>query len=377
MFAFVPMKLASRWIATAAVLVSISGFGVRPAYAQAPAAYRAPQLPTFSCAGNEPFWNLRIANEDAVLGGVDAADRAFRGELTWLEHSGIYAWSGRAEDVRSDELEALIDEHQCRDTMAGEIFPYRVRISLPGSKKAEGCCRTEASAARPAPVASGAGVSASPIGGSAVVPLPVEPTRQAARPASSAAAAPAAGTGKTGAPIAPTRPSRTAAAEVVPVPEAPAPPAPEPAPVLAAEAIPDAVTPQANDLPPGEAAIEGKAPDDWARLLGELLPAIDVCLGRVDDSGAVVTKAWPVSDEMIGVRIVDRDGRRWDCFAPSTAHTVARLEPVDKDAPSLPGEGSPLFTRAGGRPPKGECLRTEVISDETGRRVGWLSYKIC
>jgi hypothetical protein len=124
--------------------------------------------------------------------------------------------------------------------------------------------------------------------------------------------------------------------------------------------------------------MESKAEDDWARLLGDFLPAIDVCLGRVDDSGAVVVKAWTL-DEVghVGVRIVDRDGRRWDCFAPSTAHTVNRLEPVDNDAPALPGEGSPLFTRAGGRPPKGECLRTEVISDETGRRVGWLSYKTC
>jgi hypothetical protein len=152
------------------------------------------------------------------------------------------------------------------------------------------------------------------------------------------------------------------AAESIP-PVAPSPPRIEPEPVV--------------DLPPGESAIEGKAEDDWARFLGDLLPAIDVCLGRVDDSGAVVAKAWPMSDGFVGVRIIDRDSRRWDCFAPVTAHTVDRLEPVDRDAPKLPGEGSPLFTRAGGRPSRGECLRTEIISDETGRRVGWLSYQTC
>lgn len=93
---------------------------------------------------------------------------------------------------------------------------------------------------------------------------------------------------------------------------------------------------------------------DWSRMLPDLLPAIQACIGESADRPRVVLKAWPMNRGMVGVRMArTRDGAATqDCIA-TTGGRVDRLERPSENAEALPGQGRarlPSVTRHPARP---------------------------
>ena len=121
---------------------------------------------------------------------------------------------------------------------------------------------------------------------------------------------------------------------------------------------------------------ESKPPDDWARDVVELWPAMGTCLGAVPRDPPRVVTAWFMNRDRVGVRTRSAAGVRFDCIADETGEAVAELEALPDSPSRLPGEGQPLFSPATLGPPTGECYDHErVVVD--GRTVGWLSYDTC
>ncbi len=126
------------------------------------------------------------------------------------------------------------------------------------------------------------------------------------------------------------------------------------------------------------ADVASKGPDDWSRLIVDLLPAINACLERTPGADTRVTKAWPMNRGMVGVRAGDDGGRRWNCVAPADGGEVRVFAPVPEGAETVPGETTVVFTPSPGSPPAGACFRHErLMNPGTATLIGWLSYHAC
>lgn len=115
---------------------------------------------------------------------------------------------------------------------------------------------------------------------------------------------------------------------------------------------------------------------DWSRMLPDLLPAIQACIGESADRPRVVLKAWPMNRGMVGVRMArTRDGAATqDCIA-TTGGRVDRLERPSENAEALPGQGAPVFLPLHATPPGLTCGRLERVSGRQGEAVaGYLLY---
>lgn len=120
----------------------------------------------------------------------------------------------------------------------------------------------------------------------------------------------------------------------------------------------------------------GKKPDDWARLLPELVPAINACVAREGARVKAVAAAWPMN-RMAGVRIVDAGGAAFDCVVDATGRGTPTLTAVGASSPALPGAGNPLFYPAREPPPIVACGRLERAQNSRGALVGYLHYDPC
>ncbi len=139
---------------------------------------------------------------------------------------------------------------------------------------------------------------------------------------------------------------------------------------------PAAIPAGLEDAP--EADPDRKAPDDWSRLVLELLPAIHACLERTPGPVARLAKAWPMNHGMVGARTRDDGGRRWNCVAPGDGGTVNIFAPVPDGAEIVAGETRVVFTETSHAPPSGACFKHErVMNPETKTLIGWLSYDTC
>ncbi len=127
-----------------------------------------------------------------------------------------------------------------------------------------------------------------------------------------------------------------------------------------------------------EANLDRKAPDDWSRLVLELLPAIRACIEKTPGPAARVTKAWPMNRGMVGARTRDDGGGHWNCVAPAGGGDVSIFARVPDGAEMVPGETRVVFTPAPHAPPTGKCYEHErVMNPETPSLIGWLSYDTC
>jgi len=133
----------------------------------------------------------------------------------------------------------------------------------------------------------------------------------------------------------------------------------------------------ASQVATPETMVAAAGAEDWSRDLAELLPAMRSCLIATPGGPASITKAWQIERGKVGVRTLGPDGRRWACVAASSTDEVAAIDPLAADEQSLPGEGAPLFTSAGQKPPAGDCIQHERARDSDDRFVGWLSYRSC
>ena len=116
---------------------------------------------------------------------------------------------------------------------------------------------------------------------------------------------------------------------------------------------------------------------DWAADLSALLPAIEACLQDSAVSAIGVTKAWPIAEDLTGVRLLTPGGERIDCVAVADGSGIVLTEKV-WSVSQLGGERSPLFTPAAvHRPSASQCVSVSEARDGAGQVVGWLSDDIC
>jgi hypothetical protein len=116
---------------------------------------------------------------------------------------------------------------------------------------------------------------------------------------------------------------------------------------------------------------------DWSDALPTLLPAIRACLERGGPPAAAVTKAWPIAEQLAGVRLLASSGERLDCVAERDGSAVLLTERV-WTVSQLPGERSPMFTPLSEpRPVATACLAVTVARDFRGAVAGWLSTDVC
>jgi uncharacterized membrane protein len=109
-----------------------------------------------------------------------------------------------------------------------------------------------------------------------------------------------------------------------------------------------------GDLPVADLA--AKAADDWSRLLLDLAPAIEACLGATAGPAPRVTKAWPMNRGMVGVRTRNGAGGRFACIAPVVGGPPDRFEPVPAGSRRLPGEDAVVFSPAPQSPARRRLL---------------------
>ena len=120
-----------------------------------------------------------------------------------------------------------------------------------------------------------------------------------------------------------------------------------------------------------------RSADDWSRFLFELLPAVRACIEKTPGQAAYVTKAWPMSRGMVGVRTRNAAAGWFDCTAQYDGSGIERFEAVTSDAEPVVGEGRVLFTPLPDTPLSGRCWQQEKVVDSAGRQIGWLSTNGC
>jgi uncharacterized membrane protein len=116
----------------------------------------------------------------------------------------------------------------------------------------------------------------------------------------------------------------------------------------------------------------------WISDLPELIPAIDACLGKVDNKPARVALAYLLdNDQTASVRLLDAQGGRYECSVPAKGGTVTYWGALgDKDV--MQGENDPIFTRAPTPAPAARnCTESEEAKTPDGHVVGWLTKKTC
>lgn len=119
----------------------------------------------------------------------------------------------------------------------------------------------------------------------------------------------------------------------------------------------------------GETPREGCAYARWDDRLAELLPAIDACLS-LQPAGAAARYAAEEAAGRVLVRLTQGD-MRLDCRAPRDPSAGPAVTTPAQGA--LPGEGDPIFVRAPGQQPGGECYAAPEVRGPDGALLGWLA----
>lgn len=126
--------------------------------------------------------------------------------------------------------------------------------------------------------------------------------------------------------------------------------------------------------------VESAARPTWASFIGELIPAIDACLGRAGGRGVRVTTASALPDGVVSVRLRSRDGGRNVCVAAADGARVVAYEPI-LDTDRLGGEGDPEFVRAASEdaaaPAAEQCRSVNEARSSEGALLGWLLPETC
>ncbi len=118
-------------------------------------------------------------------------------------------------------------------------------------------------------------------------------------------------------------------------------------------------------------------PDDWARLIPDLAPAIAACVARAGTRVKSVAKAWPASAGMAGVRLQETGGGSLDCVVETTGRGTPTLTAVAATRAPLPNAGNPLFYPAREPPPIVACGTLERVQSSRGALLGYLHYDPC
>lgn len=118
------------------------------------------------------------------------------------------------------------------------------------------------------------------------------------------------------------------------------------------------------------------ASDTWTASLSELLPAIDACLAKIEDTPAEVTIAYTLDNGQTSVRLRDSEGGRYECSATLDGAQIDYWGALaDRDV--MQGEGDPVFLRGAAKPAKSNCTTVEPAKSADGKTIGWLQRTSC
>lgn len=96
------------------------------------------------CFGQEPYWNLTIDNEQADYRSLSMGKYVLKltGKVKPLDYMKppMTFWRGRGKGLDGD-LVAFITQERCADTMADQVYRYKISVSLPDGGALTGCCR--------------------------------------------------------------------------------------------------------------------------------------------------------------------------------------------------------------------------------------------
>ena len=309
----------------------------------------------FYCAGSEPLWEVSVQAGKGQFGTVLEGTRALVGRAE-VTPGGEPGWRGRASD--GVELLLSFETAACTNPLLREPVRHRALLVVGGTARLSGCCRLAAD-----------GVAVADDG---------------RRPASGAAPAEILAR------------VRAEPGNMVNVREEPALVHGNVVTKLPAGAHVDIADAEIHagelwyrvrlagaagvgwirgDLVEPAVAQPDGAQASWQMRL-ELIPAIDRCLEKMTAHPALVTKAYGGASGVIGVRLMDAEGRRWACTEGEAGFGAPDVIPV-QTTDRLPGEFTPLFLRAPDVPTRDPCYRHEPLRDSAGQILGWLSFGLC
>lgn len=129
----------------------------------------------------------------------------------------------------------------------------------------------------------------------------------------------------------------------------------------------DLVFPMETTVTAGGHAYRGCAYPRWDNDLIALLPQIDACLAAARSKGPVSLAARTNAGAI--VRVLD-DGGTFQCAFPGEATKPGKAGRLD-DAEPMVSERDPLFYRAPGENPGGECFEAPEVRGNDGSLIGW------
>jgi hypothetical protein len=116
----------------------------------------------------------------------------------------------------------------------------------------------------------------------------------------------------------------------------------------------------------------GKAADDWARALPDLLPAINACAARAGPKLRAVAGA-AASGGSVKVRIVETAGNAVECTVDISGRGAITLTP----ASAPPQAAGPVFYPSRDPAPIVACGRLERVLTPRGAIAGYVHYEPC
>ncbi|MEO8754107.1 MAG: hypothetical protein ABI624_15670 [Casimicrobiaceae bacterium] len=125
------------------------------------------------------------------------------------------------------------------------------------------------------------------------------------------------------------------------------------------------------------AVFAAKGPADWARLLPDLLPAINLCVAREGGRARWISRAAPTAQGMAVVRVVETSGAVVDCTADLAGRGTPKVDPVRATDPPPANAGNPLFYPPREPPPMVSCGKLERVVTKSGALSGYLHYDPC
>ena len=120
-----------------------------------------------------------------------------------------------------------------------------------------------------------------------------------------------------------------------------------------------------------------KAPEDWARSLPELLPAINLCLASGEAPAKWIAKAGPAPNGTAAVRMIQTADKAVDCEAGIEGKGAAKIVAVAASDPPLAGAGNPRYYPARDMAPMVRCGKLERVIGGNGVVTGYLHYDPC
>jgi uncharacterized membrane protein len=97
-----------------------------------------PALAGFTCSGTEPFWDLS-ANKGIAIESPEGGKRNYaKASLSWAGTTRIY--KAKKSGLPAITVAIRVDR-SCSDGMSDDVYPYAVRVSVPGENTLNGCCR--------------------------------------------------------------------------------------------------------------------------------------------------------------------------------------------------------------------------------------------